>query len=61
MLIFTEQDRTHYRSKPDVTADILNAVKDQPLGKTRIMNAAYMSNNQTREYLNELITKGLIS
>jgi predicted transcriptional regulator len=60
LLIFKE-DRSHYRSKPDVTADILRAVSEKPAGKTRVTFLAFLSSTQVREYLVELVTKGMLS
>ena len=50
------KDRSHYRSRPDVIAEILSSC-EKPLGKTRVMYMAFLSNAQTREYLTELYIK----
>jgi predicted transcriptional regulator len=50
-----------HRSKNEITADILNAAKDKPIGKTRLMYTAYILSVQSREYIAELMERKLLS
>jgi predicted transcriptional regulator len=56
-----DNDKLKYRSKTDITAQILTAAKNKPLGKTKIMYSAMVSSQQMKEYLDELLRKELIS
>lgn len=53
--------KSMHRSKNEITADILNASKDKPIGKTRLMYTAYISSVQSREYIAELMERKLLS
>ena len=50
----------HYRSNPDVIAEILTSC-EKAIGKTRVMYMAFLSSSQTQEYLSELVAKGLLT
>jgi predicted transcriptional regulator len=59
--IDNKDNKLKYRSKPDIMAQILTATKDRPLGKTKVMYSVFLSSNQTKEYLRELLAKRLLS
>jgi predicted transcriptional regulator len=61
MLIFDKfANSKHHRSKLDIIAQILTADLD-PKGKTKLMHITMISSQQVREYLTELLGKGLLS
>jgi predicted transcriptional regulator len=49
----------HYRS--EIMASVLEAVDPQGTNKTRIKFKAFLSTEQTREYITELVEKDLLS
>jgi predicted transcriptional regulator len=61
MLVFDRSKTSRYRSKPDIVASILSAAIDKPLAKTRLQYSSYISSNQVRDYVAELIEKQLLS
>jgi predicted transcriptional regulator len=48
------------RSRPDIVAQILDSART-PIFKTKLMYYAYITSLQTKEYLTELLDKGLLS
>lgn len=61
MLIFDKfANSKHHRSKLDIIAQILTAASE-PKGKTKLMHITMISSQQVREYLTELLGKGLLS
>jgi predicted transcriptional regulator len=51
--------RIKYRNRTEIIASILEVAKDGS-NKTRIMFTAYLSYEQLKEYLNELLDKELL-
>ena len=48
------------RARNDIIAMILEAAQGRGTSKTKIMFKAYLSTNQLREYLAELLDNGLV-
>ncbi|HZA43324.1 MAG TPA: winged helix-turn-helix domain-containing protein [Nitrososphaeraceae archaeon] len=48
------------RARNDIIAMILEAAQGRGTSKTKIMFKAYLSTNQLREYLSELLDNGLV-
>jgi predicted transcriptional regulator len=55
-----KENRIKYRSKQDITAQILTAAKDKPLGKTKLMYSSMVSSSQLKEYLSEILDQKLL-
>ncbi|MPZ06378.1 MAG: hypothetical protein GEU26_08180 [Nitrososphaeraceae archaeon] len=53
--------KTKYRNRTEIIASVLEAVKGVGANKTRIMFTAYLSYEQLKEYLNELLGKELLA
>jgi len=51
-----------YRSRTEIVRDILQTVRNEGTGagKTKIMYNAYLSHNQLRDYLSDLVNKNLL-
>lgn len=49
-----------YRSKHDIRATILELLSTGPLGRTKILYGAYLSQEQLNQYLAFMTEKGLV-
>ncbi len=57
------RSRKPYRSKMRILADMMRVIRDEGengAGPTRILYAANLSHDRLRQYLDELLEKGLI-